>query len=86
MKFFEFSEDVVSVILKELDSAQKFIKIAVFQIHSDILFELLEKKLQQNVKIEIITLPYDSIHEKNRDEVTERFKKNRITWSKAAFL
>ncbi len=75
MRYFEFSVDVVSKILEELESAQKFIKIAIFQIHSDKLFDLLEKKLQQDIKIDIITLPYDSINEQKRDEVTKRFKK-----------
>ena len=71
---FEFSLNVTETVLEELDRAEVFIKIAMFQIHRSEIFEVLKKKLMQGVKIEIITLPYDSIKEKIRKDVQERFE------------
>lgn len=71
---FEFSSNVTESILYELERAEVFIKIAMFQIHRSEIFEVLKKKLIQGVKIEIITLPYDSIKEKIRKDVQERFE------------
>lgn len=71
---FEFSSKVTENIIKELDRAEVFIKIAMFQIHRAEIFEVLKKKLNQGVKIEIITLPYDSIKEKIRERVQGLFE------------
>lgn len=71
---FEFSSKVTENIIKELDRAEVFIKIAMFQIHRSEIFEVLKKKLNQGVKVEIITLPYDSIKEKIRNDVQKRFE------------
>jgi phosphatidylserine/phosphatidylglycerophosphate/cardiolipin synthase-like enzyme len=71
---FEFSSNVTESILYELERAEVFIKIAMFQIHRSEIFEVLKKKLIQGVKIEMITLPYDSIKKKIRKDVQERFE------------
>jgi len=71
---FEFSLNVTETVLEELDRAEVFIKIAMFQIHRSEIFEVLKRKLIQGVKIEILTLPYDSIKEKIRKDVQERFE------------
>lgn len=72
MKNFEFSNTVLSSVLNELNEAEEFIKIAVFQIHLDSLFDLLENKIREGIDVEILTLPYDSINESLRDEVILR--------------
>lgn len=72
---FEFSTKVTESVIKELERAEAFIKIAMFQIHRSEIFETLEKKLKQGVKVEIITLPYDSIKEDVRQAVQERFER-----------
>jgi len=75
LKFFEFSNDVVPRVLKELNQAEKFIKIAIFQVHLDDLFNLLERKVDYLEEIDIFTLPYESINESTRENVTTRLKK-----------
>ena len=72
---FEFSTEIIQKVIDELDKAEKFIKIAIFQIHHIDVFNILNKKLSQNVKIEIFTLPYDSIYENIRPQVESEFKK-----------
>lgn len=71
---FEFSDKVLSFIEKELNEAEKFIKIAVFQIHNEKIFNILKDKLANGVELEIITLPYDSIYDDVREKVVDRFK------------
>jgi len=74
LKKFEFSNEVVVNVLKELEKAEQFIKIAVFQIHLDSLFDLLERKLNQDIKVDIFTLPYDSINDSVSEAVISRFE------------
>ena len=66
--------DVISKIIDHLQNAEKYIKIAMFQIHHEDIFTVLNEKLDQGVDVEILTLPYDSIHPKVRDAVERRFK------------
>lgn len=75
MKTFELGSKVIDKVLKELEKAEQFIKIAVFQIHLDNLFDLLERKVKQGLKIDIFTLPYDSINNTIRESVTTRLEK-----------
>jgi len=72
LKIFEFSNNVIDKVLKEIESAEVFIKIAVFQIHLDRLFDLLEQKADAGLEIDILTLPYDSINDPVRDDVSSR--------------
>ncbi len=74
MTFFEFSKNAISLIIEELIKAEKYIHIAVFQLHRKDIFKILKNKLNEGVKIEIFTLPYDSIHGKNADEIKNRFQ------------
>lgn len=79
MKTFDFSKQIIDQIIDELDNAKEYIKIAVFQIHNTELFAKLNEKLTQGVKVELFTLPYNSIHDRVRDEVVtniETLKKN----------
>jgi phosphatidylserine/phosphatidylglycerophosphate/cardiolipin synthase-like enzyme len=75
LKTFEFSNTVVSKVLAELEKAEKFIKIAVFQIHLEQLFDLIERKVANGVKIDIFTLPYDSINDSVSADVISRLKR-----------
>ncbi|MCX9014188.1 MAG: phospholipase D-like domain-containing protein [Candidatus Methanoperedens sp.] len=74
MKIFEFNNNVIDRIVSELDQADDYIRIAVFQIHTQKIFNVLERKLNEGVRVEIFTLPYDSINDDVRDEVTAMFK------------
>ena len=40
-KVFEFKENIVQLIIDELKKAEKFIKIAIFQIHNKEIFNIL---------------------------------------------
>ena len=73
-KEFYFKTDIIPEIVKEIQKAESFIKIAIFQMHDERIFKALEQKLP-GVKIEIMTLPYDSIHNRVYKEVVERFSK-----------
>nr|AIF10638.1 hypothetical protein [uncultured marine thaumarchaeote KM3_46_G12] len=64
MVYFEYSTSVVNKVIDELQKAKKYIRIAMFQIHRNDVFELLEKKLKEGVKIEVFTLPPETVKEK----------------------
>ncbi len=74
MKTFEFSTNVIAKIINELRDAEEYIRIAVFQIHNEEVFKVLNNKLNEGVRVEIMTLPYDSINEDIQAEVTSRFQ------------
>jgi len=75
MTKFEFNNTIVQNILQDLRSASEYIRIAVFQIHNEDVFTLLTEKLKHGVKVEIITLPYDSINTDVLTKVTALFEK-----------
>jgi hypothetical protein len=78
LKTFQLSNRVVSEVLKEIDQAKVFIKIAVFQVHLIDLFTILEKKISSGIQVEIFTLPLDSIHEPVSEEVSNRLNKLKV--------
>jgi phosphatidylserine/phosphatidylglycerophosphate/cardiolipin synthase-like enzyme len=71
---FNFGTEVIPLIIKEIDIAEKYIRIAIFQMHREDLFSALAKKIADGIKVEILTLPYDSINDVVRPEVEKRFK------------
>jgi hypothetical protein len=71
---FDFSTGVVPLITKEMASAEKYVRIAMFQIHREDVFDSLEKLLANKVKVEILTLPYDSINADVKSQVVSRFE------------
>lgn len=71
---FEFKENIVQLIIDELKEAENFINIAVFQIHNKEIFNTLENKLNNGVKVDIFTLPYDSINDDIRNDVIPLFE------------
>ncbi len=74
MKVFEFGTNVINRIIDELHDAEEFIRIAVFQIHNQEVFNVLNDKLSDGVRVEILTLPYDSINADIRNEVTNQLQ------------
>ena len=74
MKIFDFSQNIINTVIKELLNAEKFIHIAIFQIHRKEIFETLQSKLKQGVEVEIFTLPYESIHGENPEIIIKRLK------------
>lgn len=74
MLYFEFSERVIEKTIQEIKEAEKFIRIAIFQLHNNQIFDVLEEKLKNGLKVEIITLPYDSIHQDVQKRVKSRFE------------
>lgn len=74
MLSFEFSQNVIPIVINELEDAERYIRIAIFQLHDQELFKVLTRKLSQGVSVEILTLPYDSINEKVRTQVTQQFR------------
>ena len=72
---FEYSTKIIDSVLSELEHAEKYIRIAMFQIHRDDVFELLERKLKQGVKIEVFTLPHESVKPKIFESVKKNFEK-----------
>jgi len=72
---FVFNFDVIPNVISEIDKAEKYIKIAIFQIHKKELFQKLEEKLDKGLRVELLTLPYDSINEDGRGEVISNFEK-----------
>ena len=85
MKTFEFSDQILNSVLNELNQAKAYIKIAMFQIHLGELFDLLEKKIAEGVRVEIFTLPFDSINESLRTEVIPRFEQLKNSGAKIDF-
>jgi hypothetical protein len=50
-------------VTEELDCAREYIDIAVFQIHDGEIFAEFSEKLREGIRVELFTLPYDSIHD-----------------------
>lgn len=75
MYYFDFSLHVIEKIIEELIQANKYIRIAIFQLHNQKIFNVLNKKLKDGVTVEVFTLPYDSINKNIKERVVEQFEK-----------
>lgn len=71
---FLFSTDVVDRVIEEIDKAGSYLRIAVFQIHRKTVFDSIKKALKRGVKVEILTLPYDSINDDIRQRVSQNIE------------
>ena len=71
---FDFSTDAVQLIAKEIASAKKYVRIAMFQIHREDIFKTLTDLLANKVRVEVLTLPYDSINDDVRPQVEKRLR------------
>ena len=69
MMEFDLSTEVLTQVAENLELAERFIKIAIFQVQRNDIFEILNKKLKQGIKVEIFTLPVDSINIGVRESV-----------------
>lgn len=70
---FDFGQHVVEKVIDELNLAEEYIRVAVFQIHKKEVFNVLKEKAEAGLSIEIFTLPYDSINDDIRVKVSQRF-------------
>ena len=86
MAVFKFDKTAISEILLEIRRARKFIKIAIFQLHNQKIFEELFKKCSEFVKVHIITLPYDSVKEDIRERVESSFRRLIDAGAKVDFI
>ena len=82
---FEFGLDVIDRVVKEVEDAKKYIRIAVFQIHNESIYDALEYALTRGIVVEIFTLPYDSINEDIRDKVKDRIERIKTNGAKVYF-
>ena len=82
---FEFSLDVINRVVKEFKEAKKYIRIAVFQIHNESIYDALEHALTRGIVVEIFTLPYDSINEDIRHKVKDRIERIKTKGAKVYF-
>jgi len=71
---FELSTEVIPSMIREIELAEKYVRIAIFQMHQEGIFKILSQKIKQGINVEILTLPYDSINDDVRAEVEQRFK------------
>lgn len=74
MPDFEFSQNVIPHIIDELAEAEQYIRIAIFQLHNREIFKILNQKLDEGLRIEILTVPYDSISADIQQEVKQLFQ------------
>ena len=72
MIIFDLSMNVIDQVMREIDDAEEFIRIAIFQIHNQQLFDALKNKVYQGLNVEIFTLPLESIHENVRARVSQQ--------------
>jgi hypothetical protein len=85
MKYFDFSTQVTDKVVSEIKVAREYIRIAVFQLHNPAVFDALQEKLAKRVKVEILTLPYDSINPDVKDRVTKAFESLKNNGAKINF-
>ena len=74
---FEFSTNIITKVINEIVQAQEYVRIAMFQIHHEKVFEALMGKAKQGTKIEILTLPYDSINDDVRNKLRKGLRLSR---------
>ena len=75
MVTFKMGQDTEKEIVSRIQDSKEYIRIAVFQMHSEVIFSALLDRAGQGVNIEICTLPYDSINSDVRESVVERFER-----------
>ncbi|MGP6240150.1 phospholipase D-like domain-containing protein [Cuniculiplasma sp. SKW4] len=74
---FEFNTQIMNRVAKEISEAKDFLNIAVFQIHNKSIYDAIIEALNKGVKVQIFTLPNDSINQNIRETVVERIEKVR---------
>src|SRR3989344_6131110 len=70
MEKFEFGTGMITKVIEEIDKAKEYIRIVVFQIHNTKLINKLKQQVKDGISVEIITLPFSSINENVREDVS----------------
>lgn len=71
---FDFSTDVIPKIIEEIKTAKVYVRIAIFQLHDENVLNALEKRLKEGLRVEVITLPYDSINKDIRPLIEPKIR------------
>ena len=82
---FLFNQEIINNVINEIKKSDEYVRIAVFQIHNKSLYDAINEILNNGIKVEIFTLPYDSINIDNRDIVIERMEKVKSNGAKIYF-
>jgi phosphatidylserine/phosphatidylglycerophosphate/cardiolipin synthase-like enzyme len=82
---FTFGIDIIDRVVREIKEAKKYVRIAVFQIHNESIYDALDHVLRKDVVVEVFTLPYDSINEDIRDKVKNRIERIKTNGAKVYF-
>ncbi|MEM4097053.1 MAG: phospholipase D-like domain-containing protein [Metallosphaera sp.] len=82
---FTFNMNVVENVVQLIKNAKKYVRIAVFQIHNEKIYNALTEVMANGVNVEILTLPYDSINEEIRAKVRDRIEKIKMGGAKVYF-
>jgi len=82
---FNFDTRIIDKVAKEIKEAEKYVRIAIFQIHNGSIYDALDYALQKKVVVEVFTLPYDSINADIRDKVKNRMEGIRRNGAKLYF-
>jgi len=77
--------NVIDKVVEEIKKAEKYVKIAVFQIHNGSVYDALDYALEKDVAVEVFTLPYDSINADIREKVKNRIEKIQDNGAKLHF-
>jgi len=77
--------NVIDKVVEEIKKAEKYVKIAVFQIHNGSVYDALDYALQKHVAVEVFTLPYDSINADIREKVKNRIERIQKNGAKLYF-
>lgn len=72
---FIFNTDVIERVVQKIKEAKEYVRIAIFQIHNETVYDALEHVLVNGITVEILTLPYDSINKNIRESVKTRIER-----------
>ena len=82
---FLFGTNIIERVAQEIEGAKEYVRIAVFQIHNESIYDAIDHILTNGIDVEIFTLPYDSINEDIRDKVKDRVEKIKTNGAKVYF-
>lgn len=71
---FDFGKNIIDRVLDEIEKAEFYIRIVVFQIHNEEIINKLIEKVKKGISVEIITLPYESIQKNVQEHVKSKLK------------
>ena len=71
---FMFNMDIIETVVQKIKEAKEYVRISIFQIHNDAVYDAIEYVLGNGISAEILTLPYNSINVKVREKVKKRIE------------